>query len=237
MKNKSYNEFFTSEYMMGPNCLPLLEELLELSGRSFAGERLLDLGCGRAVTSLYLARETAAQSVFAADLWISAEENYSRICGWNEQHRIIPVCADAAAMPFAKGYFDAIISVDAYHYFGCKKGFFAEKMLPLLSDKGCALIAVPGLTEEAQTNPHPLLVEWAGQDDAAAFHSASWWSRHISEGAEGVQVTACESLRFDEAWNDWFNSGHEYALEDKKYLDMGLETDLAFIPIEVRRRG
>ncbi|WP_175560298.1 hypothetical protein [Butyrivibrio sp. YAB3001] len=31
---------------------------------------------------------------------------------------------------YIEEYFDAIVSVDAYHYFGCKEGIFSEKVLP-----------------------------------------------------------------------------------------------------------
>ena len=42
------------------------------------GMRVLDLGCGRALSSIFLHREFGAQ-VWAADLWFSASENSQRI--------------------------------------------------------------------------------------------------------------------------------------------------------------
>ena len=42
------------------------------------GMRVLDLGCGRAKSSVFLAREFGVQ-VWATDLWISATENLQRI--------------------------------------------------------------------------------------------------------------------------------------------------------------
>ncbi len=43
------------------------------------GMRVLDLGCGRAASSIFLHREFGVQ-VWATDLWFSASENLQRIC-------------------------------------------------------------------------------------------------------------------------------------------------------------
>ncbi len=40
--------------------------------------RVLDLGCGRALSSVFLRREFGVQ-VWAADLWFSASENIQRV--------------------------------------------------------------------------------------------------------------------------------------------------------------
>ena len=57
--------------------------------------------------------------------------NYVRIRDCGLEGKVIPIHGDAMDMPFAHGYFDVIVSVDAYHYFGCKSGVFSEKILPL----------------------------------------------------------------------------------------------------------
>lgn len=56
---------------MGPNVLWLTEFLgqaMELQ----PGMRVLDMGCGRALSSIFLAKEFGVQ-VWAADLWIAAD--------------------------------------------------------------------------------------------------------------------------------------------------------------------
>ena len=55
-------------YEMGPNPLWLTEALAADIGPA-PGMRVLDLGCGNAVTSVFLAREFEV-TVWAADLWI-----------------------------------------------------------------------------------------------------------------------------------------------------------------------
>ena len=79
--------------------------------------RVLDLGCGRGLTSAYLA-DTFGVQVFALDLWIPATENYLRFRELGLDSRIIPLHGDAWNMPFAEEYFDAVVSIDSYHYFG-----------------------------------------------------------------------------------------------------------------------
>lgn len=43
---------------------------------------ILDLGCGKGLTSLILAKETNAL-IFANDLWIDKKDNESRFKSWN----------------------------------------------------------------------------------------------------------------------------------------------------------
>lgn len=233
MRTEKYKEFFTKDYMMGPNSVRLLDEMLTYVPEETLCGRILDLGCGMAITSLFLARETAAESVFATDLWISATENLNSIRKWGEEKRMIPIHAEASELPYADGFFDAVVSVDAYHYFGCRDGFFAEKILPLIKPGGYALIAIPGVKEESD-RANALMKEWLGED-VETFHSGSWWKNHIKQGAEALSVAVYESKCFDLIWKEWFESGHEYALRDKTYLEQGLAERLNFSIIVVNK--
>src|SRR6478735_2376688 len=70
----------------GANALWLSEWLadgLELK----PGLRVLDLGCGRATSSIFLQREFGVQ-VWATDLWFSASENYQRIRDAGVDHAV-----------------------------------------------------------------------------------------------------------------------------------------------------
>src|ERR1700675_2558594 len=79
------------------------------------GMRVLDLGCGRAMSSIFLRREFGVQ-VWATDLWFSASENRQRIAdaGADVADGIYPIHADARALPFATDFFDAIVSMDSF---------------------------------------------------------------------------------------------------------------------------
>jgi len=81
------------------------------------GMRVLDLGCGRAKSSVFLAREFGVQ-VTAVDLMITATENLQRIRQAGLEGQITPLQCDARALPFAAEAFDAIIAIDSFFYFG-----------------------------------------------------------------------------------------------------------------------
>src|SRR5262245_55979408 len=79
--------------------------------------RVLDLGCGRGTSSIFLRREFGVQ-VWAADLWFSAAENMQRIRDAGVEDGVFPLHADARALPFAPEFFDAIVCIDSFYYFG-----------------------------------------------------------------------------------------------------------------------
>ena len=149
---EKYRQYFTKEYLMGPNSFRLLDELIRKKPSDARFHRTLDLGCSFALTSLFIANETDADYVYAYDLWVPATENYRRIRENHLEDRVIPIHGDAMDMPFAHEYFDAIVSVDAYHYFGCREGVFAEKILPFVRSGGYVMIAVPGIKEKPEGN-------------------------------------------------------------------------------------
>jgi cyclopropane fatty-acyl-phospholipid synthase-like methyltransferase len=79
--------------------------------------RVLDLGCGKCLSSIFLAKEYGVE-VWAADLWIKPTEKFGRICQAGIAKQVFPIYADDRSLPFAEDFFDAIICTDAYIYFG-----------------------------------------------------------------------------------------------------------------------
>ena len=112
----AYPPRWVLDYEMGPNPLWLTEALaadMDLA----PGMRVLDLGCGNALTSVFLAREFASV-VWAADLWIDPGPNWARIRAAGVDDVVFPVKAEAHELPFAPEFFDAIVAIDSYEYFG-----------------------------------------------------------------------------------------------------------------------
>jgi len=76
-RSASYNPRWVLDHLMGPNVLWLTEALSQVLHLT-PGMRVLDMGCGRAISSIFLAKEYDLQ-VWATDLWVSASENWQTI--------------------------------------------------------------------------------------------------------------------------------------------------------------
>ena len=130
-----------------------------------------------------------------------------------------------------------MISVDAYHYFGCKEGVFAEKILPFVKKDGYVMIAVPGIKEEPQGEVKELFTAWAEGDDAELFKTVGWWESLLKkECQEQCEIVVKEAECFDIAWQEWFDTEHKFGIRDKEFLDKGLDKILNFVLIYVKKR-
>ena len=138
---------------MGPNALWLTEWLCEGLALD-PGMRVLDLGCGRAMSSIYLAKEHGVR-VFACDLWVAAGDNWDRVVAAGMADGIVPIQAEAHALPFAEAFFDAIVSLDAYTYFGTDD-LYLGYLARYLRAGGQIGIVVPGLSHEIDAAPEHL---------------------------------------------------------------------------------
>ena len=235
MRIDQYREFFKAEYMMGPNCLRLLDVLLTAYPLNFTAEnRILDLGCGKGVTSLFTAKETGA-TVYANDLWISEEDNRTRFAAWGMENRIIPVHEDANELHFEKEMFDALVSVDAYHYFAGREGFFTEKILPFMKSGSTALIAVPGMKLAYDGRSEELMSPWL-KDEAYMFQSADFWKKIIGTHEEIAEVKTWEMNSFELSWQEWLDSNHKYAVGDREYYESLIKPFTTFVGIMVRKK-
>lgn len=142
----NYDKDFLLETMMGPNAMRITEELASFLPIS-PGMRILDLGCGMGISSILLAQKYDV-NVFAADLWISPSDNAKRFANLGLDSKVFPFSVDATKeIPFAHEYFDMIISVDSYHYFGNNESML-PKLLPYVKEGGYVAIAVPGFIQD-----------------------------------------------------------------------------------------
>ena len=234
---KKYEQFFTAEYLMGPNCVRLLGALLEKlpEGMPESGVAL-DLGCGKGLTSYITAKETG-YTVYANDLWIDGEENRARFEAWGMGGRIIPVHEDANDLHFEKERFDLLVSVDSYHYFAGEPGFFAEKILPFLKPGAVALIAVPGVKNEYQPRSLELLTPWLGEE-AYMLRSPSRWREIIGKHEDIADVKIWELDCFEAAWADWLSLKEEnsFAAGDLAHYDTIINPYTNFVGMMIKKK-
>ncbi|HEY4944399.1 MAG TPA: methyltransferase domain-containing protein [Rhizomicrobium sp.] len=192
-----YDGRWILDNMMGPHVLWLAEHLSEVLELR-PGMRVLDLGCGKAISSIFLAREFGVHIV-AADLWIQPTENAARIADAGVETRVVPVHAEAHALPFAHESFDAIVSFDAYQYFGTDD-LYLGTIAKFLKPGGRIGIVVPGLRHEIVDVPDPIKPFW--EWDFCAFHSPPWWRHHWAK----TGLVTIEAA-------DWMKDGHALWLE------------------------
>lgn len=195
-RSAGYSTRWMVDGAMGPNPLWQAEALTELMPLE-PGLKVLDLGCGTALSSVFLAKEFGVE-VWATDLWIQPEENLRRVVAAGVGDRVHPVHAEAHDLPYAAGFFDAIVSIGAYHYFGTDD-LYLGYVARLLKPGGRIGIVTPGLTEEHETLPPAHLTAY-WKWDFCAWHSPAWWRRHW-EKTGLVTVDVADQL--PGSWQDW----------------------------------
>lgn len=181
---------------MGPNVLWLTEWLCEKMELR-PGMRVLDMGCGKAYSSIFLAKEFGVQ-VWANDLWISATENWQRIREAGLDNMVFPIHAEAHSLPYAEEFFDAIVSLDSYQYYGTDD-LYLDYFHKFVRPGGQIGIVVPGLTKdfngevpEHLTRPRKNgSVFW--QPGCWCFHTAGWW-RNLWGRTGQVDVEATDIM-------------------------------------------
>jgi SAM-dependent methyltransferase len=173
-RSNAYDSLWVINNQMGLNSLWLTEWLCEKMPLT-PSMRVLDLGCGKGLSSIFLAKEYGIQ-VWATDLWIKPTDNYERIRRAGVEDRVFPIHADARSLPFSEGYFDAIICTDSYIYFGTDD-LYRDYLLQFVKPGGQIGITVPGFMQELNGNlPEHLLPFWA--QECWTWHTVDWWRWH-----------------------------------------------------------
>ena len=222
-RSRTYDQDWVLDNQMGPNALWLIEWLSdELSLQP--GMRVLDLGCGRALSSIYLAREYGVK-VWATDLWIGPDHNWRRVCEAGVEDLVCPLKGEAHQLPFAKGFFDAVVSIDAYTYFGTD-ALYLDYLCSFVRPGGEIGIVVPGLAQAIEGEPPEHLTApqangkpfW--QDECWCFRSCEWWQQHWSRTSK-VEGARAELLA--DGWRHWRDFEHALELAGKSIFPSDAE--------------
>lgn len=238
MKYPLSEKYGTPELMkkiMGPNPIKLEEELLT-GHRIPKGSLVCDLGSGQGLTSVFLAREYGF-TVYAADLWSEPEDNrrFFAQMGLTDA-QVLPVKADASALPFAPETFDAVVSIDSYHYFGRDPAFLDEKLLPFVKAGGYVYIAIPGMKRDCHDHlPPELLLSWT-PEDLETMHDAAYWRSIVSRSRDCEVLEVSEMVSNEEVWADWLRQENPYSVGDRKSMNAGAGKYLNFVKIVLRKK-
>lgn len=234
-RSAAYDPQWVLENHMGPNVLWLAESVSQVMELR-PGMRVLDMGCGKAISSIFLAREFGVQ-VWATDLWIAASENFARVRNADMQDSVFPLHAEAHALPYADGFFDALVSCDAYHYFGTDDlylGYYSRFVKP----GGQIGIVVPGLTRDFDGDvPDYLAPYWDWE--FWTFHSPDWWQRHWQRTGK-VDVTHAGTV--PDGWDQWHlwlqvcaEAGYPFDAEELQMVATDRGRNLGFTRLVARR--
>jgi cyclopropane fatty-acyl-phospholipid synthase-like methyltransferase len=167
--------------------------------------RVLDMGCGKAMSAIFLAKEFGIQ-VWANDLWISATDNWKRIREAGVEDRVFPIHAEAHALPYADEFFDAIVSLDSFHYYGTDD-LYLSYFIRFLKRGGQIGMVVPGLMRDFEgavpehlTRRLPSGGRFWDPAECFSFHTVAWWRRHW-EKTELVAVERADAI--PDGWRHW----------------------------------
>ena len=233
-RSSKYNpEWVLANASGGANALWMIEWLttaLDLR----PGSRVLDLGCGRASTSIFLRREFGVQ-VWAVDLWFSASENIQRIRDAGVEEGVFPIHADARSLPFADEFFDAIVCIDSFYYYGTDD-LYLNYLARFVKPGGQVGIAGAGLVREIEGSIPDHLREWWTQD-LWCLHSAAWWRRHW-ERTGIIDIELADTMPNGwRLWLDW----HRAVAPDNEAEINALEADrgsyLGYVRMVGRRQA
>jgi cyclopropane fatty-acyl-phospholipid synthase-like methyltransferase len=217
----------------GANPLWLTEWLAEALDLR-RGMRVLDLGCGRAMSSVFLRREFGVQ-VWAADLWFSASENFARIRDAGVEDGVFPIHTDARSLPFAREFFDAVLCIDSFVYFGTDDSYL-NYLVRYIKPRGHVAVAGAGLMREFDHGPPDHLREW-WEPSMYCLHSADWWQRHWQQaGIVDIEVadTLADGWRFWREWQLAIAPGNTVEIEA---IEADRGANLGYVRLVGRRRA
>ena len=230
-RSARYDVDWIVENQMGSHCLWLMEALCQSMSLA-PGMRVLDLGCGKAISSIFLAKEFDLQ-VWAADLWIAATENWQRICAAGVQDQVFPIHAEAHDLPFAGGFFDAILSINALQFFGTDELYLQNHLVKFVKPGGQIGVVVPGLRKEFDAEvPEYLAPYW--QNDFYTWHSPAWWEKHWGK-TKLVEIETADNFAGRDGYQMFLKFGQAVESGDK-LLPADNDRNISFVRLVARRK-
>src|SRR5262249_59424818 len=108
---------------------------------------------------------------------------------------------DARSLPYAADFFDAIVSIDSFFYYGTDD-LYLSYLARLLKPGGTLGIAGAGLMREIDADVPEHLRAWWAQDQPWCLHSAAWWRRHW-ERTGILDIELADTM--PDGWQRWLD--------------------------------
>ena len=188
-------------------------------------DQVLDLGCGKGSTSIFMVKQFGVQ-VVALDLWTPATFLQQKFSERGYQDRITPVQMDATQpLPFPENHFDAMFSMNSFSFYGGSVEFL-KHLLKYLKPGGQLCIGSEALSSEftaeqladppavyAFKMPPPNEHVDVFEDDFKRQHTAGWW-RNLFESSGLLEVECCQELDdADILFEELVRYEHEHAID------------------------
>ncbi len=189
-RSSGYDPAWIIGNAMGSHCLWLQESLSQVMALA-PDMRVLDMGCGKAISSIFLAKEFGVR-VWAADLWNDPTDNWQRVEAAGAGDHVFPIRADAADMPFPSGFFDAMVSVNSLFFNVDGPEFLRDRLVRLVKPGGTIGVIVPGFHRAYEEGvPEALRPYWSEQLDK--WHTLDWWRRCFVQTGD-VELELADTL-------------------------------------------
>ena len=201
-KSEKMDKDLMRENMMGPNCVKLLEEL---TGR-FAlrpGMRVLDLGCGTGLTSMFLAQAFGV-TVYATR---PLDRGDGQLCavsgggaGWPGRAlstRTRTTCRTRTNISTRRSASTrTIIS-------GGTRRLWTKNWPRWCGRGGVIAIAMAGSKDDWNGTVPKAMAPYISLEDAETLKSPGWWEALLRGSNRFALDTIYEFEAYDEVWDDW----------------------------------
>ncbi len=189
----SRDEIYGNGDNMAPGGLRLTARMAR-SMNLTEGDIVLDIGCGRGDSSIFLARRFGA-IVVCFDRWISSTFLCQKIATKGYRHAVFPLDLDAAEdLPFPDDYFDAVFCMQALHTFGASSDVL-RRLIRHLKPGGRFVVGGSCFNEEMPDGALPEIYQRTDDWDAeyGNYHSPPWWKAAF-EATRLAEAVACDEL-------------------------------------------
>jgi SAM-dependent methyltransferase len=213
-----YRDFF------GGGGLYLAVEMLRTL-RLRPGDLVLDLGCGKGATSIFLAKHYGVR-VVALDLWTSEEFLNEKFKEEGYLDCISAIQMDATLpLPFPQNHFDAIFCMNSFNFYGGSEVYLKHLLQHLKPGRRICIgseTLTSEFTPEQMEAPPPVYAFKLPppnesinvfEDDFSKQHTPGWWN-HLFQASGLLNVECCRELEDAEViYQELVRYEHEHQID------------------------